>query len=247
LQTLSWLFSGVVEHHDSTGVNALVKPGTATLMTAGRGVQHSEVSTPETTMLHGVQLWVVLPEGARHQAPHCDSEPAHPHQVGASTVSVFVGSLPGFPGSLLPTYNEMSGAEIVIPAGQTLTLDVEQGHEYGVLVDTGTITIDGVAVSKHQLAYLEPGHSSLALSAGSSESVRAVVIGGAPFPENIVMWWNFIGRTHEEIEVFRSEWQDGLETGSERFGHLAHLPALPAPEMPSVRLKPRGQSTTSQS
>ena len=66
LQTVSWLFSGEIEHRDSAGFHAHVRPGEVNLMTAGQGISHSEVSTPETTTLHGAQLWVALPDATRH-------------------------------------------------------------------------------------------------------------------------------------------------------------------------------------
>src|SRR5215216_4592908 len=69
LQTVSWLFEGEIEHRDSAGSHELVRPGAVNLMTAGRGISHSEVSTPGTTRLHGVQLWVALPDASRHVGP----------------------------------------------------------------------------------------------------------------------------------------------------------------------------------
>ncbi|HYU85503.1 MAG TPA: pirin family protein, partial [Kribbellaceae bacterium] len=69
LQTVSWLFSGEIEHRDSAGNHAMVRPGELNLMTAGRGISHSEVSTPETTILHGAQLWVALPDSSRFGDP----------------------------------------------------------------------------------------------------------------------------------------------------------------------------------
>jgi redox-sensitive bicupin YhaK (pirin superfamily) len=239
LQTVSWLFEGEIEHRDTTGVHELVTPGALTLMTAGRGIAHSEVSTSSEGSLHGVQLWVVLPDNARHQEPHCfHSEPLIA-TLGDARVSLFVGSLPQIGTNAAPTYWPMFGAEVVLPAGGETTLELPEGHELAVLVDKGTVELEGVSVSANQLAYLGPGHPKVTLRSVHATDTRLIVLGGLPFPESIVMWWNFIGRSHEEIVAYREAWQAGLQTGSELFGHLDHMPALPAPEMPSVTLKPR--------
>jgi hypothetical protein len=135
----------------------------------------------------------------------------------------------------------MFGAELTLPSGGQATLEIPPGHEVGLLVDTGSLVFDDITVQAHQLVYLQPGNTQVHLKAGVSGPTRIIALGGEPFEESIVMWWNFIGRDHEEIVAFRTQWQEGLENGSERFGHLDHMPALPAPEMPSVRLRARSR------
>lgn len=239
LQTVSWLFSGEIEHRDSTGAHALVTPGSLNLMTAGRGIQHSEVSTPDTTTLHGVQLWVALPESARHQAPHFDAVAAATAKLDDATVTVFVGSIPGVGAIDAPTYSPLVAAELELPPGGQVTLPLNDTFEYGLLVDSGTVETHSADIPPNHLGVLPTGHRSWPLRAGH-EPVRAVLIGGEPLREQIVMWWNFVGRSQEDIVAARTEWQDGLLSGSPRFGHLDHMPPLPAPEMPNVTLKPRG-------
>ena len=239
LQTVSWLFSGNIEHRDSTGVTALVSPGSVNLMTAGRGIQHSEVSTQDSASLHGVQLWIALPDHARHQKAHFDAALATLHHVDEGTVLLFIGSLPGLGSIDVPTYSELVGAEIMIPSGGTMTLVLESRHEHAVLLDRGLLHVEGAALEAHQLAYIAPGVSSLRIHNPGDEQAVGILIGGEPFQEEIVMWWNFIGRTHDDIEQFRREWQAGITSGSARFGHLDHMPALNAPEMPRVTLRAR--------
>lgn len=243
LQTVSWLFEGEIEHRDSTGAHAMVVPGELNLMTAGRGIQHSEVSTPGTSTLHGVQLWVALPEEARHVPPRFDAARAVNHESEGTTISVFLGSLPDFPGVDVATHNPLVAAELRIPAGGELDLRLDSGFEHGLLVDEGHIHVGGTEISRHHLGYFPPGTPSLPIRAGSNEA-RVLLIGGTPFDEQIVMWWNFVGRTHDDIALARAEWQEGLAAGSERFGHLSHKPALPAPELPGVTLKARGNRQT---
>lgn len=244
LQTISWLFAGEVEHRDSAGHHALVRPGELNLMTAGRGIQHSEVSTPDATVLHGAQLWVALPDADRHTDPTFDHFAPEPVRLGAATLRVFLGEVGGGR-SPVRTFSPLLGAQIDLPAGARVELAVDAGFEHGVLVDTGELLVGGTSARAGELAYLPPGETALVVEAGDGGPVRALLIGGVPFGEEIVMWWNFIGRTHDEIVELRRRWQSEVIDGTDaagRFGHVAGYPGapLPAPAMPSVRLRPRG-------
>ena len=247
LQTVSWLFEGEIEHRDSAGNHAMVLPGEVNLMTAGRGISHSEVSTEATTALHGVQLWVALPEASRHVEPgfahHAPRLVRGPGWEGR----VFLGSLLGDT-SPVATYTPLLGAELHVDPGATLDLEVDDSCELGFLVDRGVLHVDECEVKQDQLAYVAPGRSTLTLTAGE-EPVRVVVLGGPPFGEQIVMWWNFVGRSHEEIVAFRDAWQGQIvdaATGQDvrpgRFGIVIEepLPPIPAPTLPNARLRSRG-------
>jgi quercetin 2,3-dioxygenase len=235
LQTVSWLFTGEIEHRDSLGVHAFVRPGELNLMTGGRGIAHSEVSTPTSTVLHGVQLWLALPD-AHRDAPRDFQHYVPPtvHHEGAE-VRVFLGSLAGS-ASPVTTFTPLLGAEIVLPAGATIALDVAPEFEHGILLDTGDVIIHETALSPGALGYAGTGRTSLRLS--TRDGARVVLLGGEPFGEDIVMWWNFVGRTHDEIVAYRDEWQ--AET--DRFGRVEGYDGvrLPAPPLPGGRLRPRG-------
>jgi quercetin 2,3-dioxygenase len=242
LQTVSWLFAGEIEHRDSVGSHAIVRPGELNLMTAGRGIQHSEVSLPQTTMLHGAQLWIALPDGTRNAEPFFERFVPTPFEFAGGTISVFLGELLGR-SSTARTFTRVVGAQLDLPAGTTLTIPVEPGFEHGILVDNGAPTVNGHPVARSELAYVAPGASTITIESGDSP-LRALLIGGEPLGEQIVMWWNFIGRSHEEIVEFRRTWQaDVIADGSEqgRFGRVRGYDgsALPAPELPNVRLRPR--------
>ncbi|MCU1402058.1 MAG: pirin [Microbacteriaceae bacterium] len=243
LQTVSWLFAGEVDHRDSVGSHALVRPGELNLMTAGRGIQHSEVSTPRTTTLHGAQLWVALPDATRNAEPFFEHYVPIPVQFGQATVRVFLGSLIG-QSSPATTFSPLVGAQLDLPAGASVELPIDPGFEHGVLVDSGELLVQSEAVAVAHLGYLARGQSTLRLEAGETP-VRAVLIGGTPLGERLVMWWNFIGRSHEDIVRLRTEWQEQVIEGGRtdgRFGAVSDYDGrpLPAPEMPTVRLKPRG-------
>ncbi len=250
LQTVSWLFEGEIRHRDSAGNQALVLPGEVNLMTAGRGISHSEVSTESTAVLHGAQLWVALPEERRHTDPGFEHY-APPEVVGDGWRGrVFLGTLLGDT-SPVSTYSPLLGAELALDPGVILPLEVDPSFEHGVLVDHGSVTVDGVTAKPSDLAYLPPGDGTIALTAGD-EGARVLVLGGTPFGESIVMWWNFVGRDHEEIVGFRAEWQaqitregavvaDAADVADGRFGVVVddHLRPIPAPELPNARLKER--------
>jgi redox-sensitive bicupin YhaK (pirin superfamily) len=243
LQTVTWLFEGEVEHRDSTRAHQLVRPGEVNLMTAGRGIQHSEVSTPPTRRLHGAQLWVALPDRDRHVEPFFEHAAIEPISVGAATLRVFVGALDGSHPSPVRTFTRLLGAQLDLPAGAAIDLPVDPAFEHGLLVDAGPAHLEGTELPVDHLGYAPPGRSQLRIAAGE-HPVRALLLGGEPLGEPIVMWWNFIGRDHDEIVAFREQWQAEVVehgTASGRFGIVEGWDgrALPAPVMPDVRLRPR--------
>jgi redox-sensitive bicupin YhaK (pirin superfamily) len=238
LQTVSWLFEGEVEHRDSNGVHAMVRPGELNLMTAGRGIAHSEVTTPATTTLAGVQLWVALPDSARHVARdfahHVPAEIALP----GGTARVLLGSLAGDT-SPVRTFTPLLGAELVIDAFSELTLEVEPDFEHGVLVDVGPVALDDEKLARADLGYVGTGADHLRLANPGDEPARVVLLGGEPFVEPLVMWWNFVGRSHEEIAELREEWQRESDRFGRVEGYRGVTQHLPAPPLPNVRIRPR--------
>lgn len=245
LQTVSWLFTGEVEHRDSAGHRAMVRPGEVNLMTAGRGISHSENSTPGTTVLHGAQLWVALPDAALDAAPAFEHHVPEPVRGEGHELRVFLGALAGVT-SPVATHTPLLGAEVLLDAGAVLDLDVDPAFEHGVLVDLGdgasALAVDGGALGRDELGYLAPGRSSLRLEAGAAP-VRLLLLGGPPFESSIVMWWNFVGRTHEDVVAAREDWQRQVAGGRDedgRFGVVAsEQERIPAPELPHVRLRER--------
>ncbi len=237
LQTVSWLFDGEIEHTDSAGVHAMVRPGELNLMSAGAGISHSEVSTPATTVLHGVQLWVALPDPDRH-GPHGFQFHA-PEAVAlpGGSARVFIGRL-GDAVSPVVTATPLLGAELTVEPGATLTLPVDPGFEHGVILDTEALHFCGAGLVRGDLGYAGPGRIELTLHNPGATAARGILLGGAPFGEDLVMWWNFVGRTHEEIAEYRAQWQ----ARSARFGTVAGWDddqRIPAPPLPNARLRPR--------
>ncbi|MGH3444701.1 MAG: pirin family protein, partial [Nocardioidaceae bacterium] len=246
LQTVTWLFEGLGLHTDSLGTRQTIRPGQLNVMTAGHGICHAEISPPEAPVrLHGLQMWVCLPDPARGSAApdltHLADLPAF-DEPGVG-VRVLTGSLAGET-SPAPAYSPLMAAEITLAPGASLTLPLERDFEYGVLTAQGSLRVDEREVTRNAMSYLGEGRPELHVSApdGAAEDTVAMLLGGAPFEEDIVMWWNFIGRSHEEIVEQRAEWNgDGLEHRPQRYGTVEGFdgPRLLAPPMPTTRLKPR--------
>jgi redox-sensitive bicupin YhaK (pirin superfamily) len=246
LQTASWLFGGEVEHRDTLGTHAYVRPGELNLMTAGSGIAHSEYSTPETSVLHGAQLWIALPDRHRFVHPAFERYAPTPVEERGARVLVFLGALLG---EVAPvrTYTPLLGAEITLPAGRTLELPVNPAFEHGLLVDTGELRAGGVLARPGQLIDLPAGSRRLSIEAAPARPARALLLGGEPLGESIVMWWNFIGRGHDEIVEYRERWQRqraDASSGSGAGGPYGPFPeqwsrTLPAPPLPGSRLNPR--------
>jgi quercetin 2,3-dioxygenase len=235
LQTVTWLVDGEILHRDSLGSEQTIVPGQLNLMTSGHGIAHSEQSPQKHPPgMHGLQLWVALPDTARHGAArfeHYGSLPVSHHD--GAIVTVVVGEF-GPVRSPAVVHTPLVGLEVLLPQRGGYQLPMNREFEYGVLVLSGAVNLADVAVSAGSLLYLSQGRSEITITADGQ--ARLFVLGGEPFDEPLVMWWNFVGRTHEEIVQARDDWMAGR-----RFGTVPdseHDP-LPAPAMPTVRLKAR--------
>jgi redox-sensitive bicupin YhaK (pirin superfamily) len=239
LQTVSWLHDGEVLHRDSVGSLRTVRPYELGLMTSGRAIAHSEESPREHgRYLHGAQLWAALPDG------HRDIAPAFEHHTGLPVVTgggglratVILGRVDGAasPGT---TYSPLVGADLALAAGTDTALPLEPDFEYAALAMSGSAEVDGVRVEPGSLLYLGTGRTKLPLRADVDSGV--MLLGGEPFEERIVMWWNFVARTGEEIAQARQAWESG-----ERFGTVNGYDGarLTAPPLPATPLKPRGRA-----
>jgi redox-sensitive bicupin YhaK (pirin superfamily) len=240
LQTVTWLLAGVVDHADGLGSAQAIHPGELNLMTAGRGIAHAEDSV-DAAGLHGLQLWVALPDAQRQIDPqfaHHADLPAI--EVGGARAVVFVGALAG---ALSPArvHSPLLGAELRFAGGAQVPL--EPDFEHAVIVVQGQARVEGVPVPVGTAAYLPPGRRALRLDSdagpgagpGDGRAV-AVLLGGVPFTEPLLMWWNFVARDHDEIVSVRDDWQSGRRFAPV-VGHAAA--PLPAPELPNVRLSAR--------
>jgi quercetin 2,3-dioxygenase len=216
LQTVTWLADGEVLHTDSLGSEQLIRPGQLNLMTAGRGVAHAEQTRANLGgVLHGIQLWIAQPDVTRHDAPAFAHHPELPiSEYGHCRATVLIGNLAGVR-SPAERDSGVLGVELATSAAAGVVLPVDAQFEHGLIVLAGEAAIRDEVVRTGVLAYLGRGRDELAVSlrAGS----RALLLGGRPFAEDLLMWWNFVARSRGEIEQAWTEW----EQGTARFGRVA--------------------------
>ena len=226
LHTVTWLVDGALVHRDSLGSEQLIRPGQLNLMTAGRGVVHAEeMDRTYRGSLQGVQLWVAQPAVSRDGAAAFEHHAELPGaELDNAVATVFVGSL-GAATSPARHDTELVGAELTVHRGGTV-VPLRRDFEHALVVIDGEVAVGESVVRPGQLGYVGMGRDELPLS--SVDGARLLLLGGVPFPEPIVMWWNFVGRTKEEMAQARTQWA----TEDERFGRvdttLARIPAPPA-------------------
>jgi len=227
LQTVTWLVAGEVVHRDSLGSEQPIRPGQLNLMTAGHGVSHAEERTGRYRGdLHGIQLWIAQPEATRHGPAafehHADLPQA---DLGTGVATVLVGALAGA-SSPARRDTEHVGAELALHPGRTV-VPIQAGWEHAVVVLSGAVTIGGTRVAPGHLGYVGRDHDELPIT--TDVPTTALLIGGAPFEEEIHMWWNFVARTRDEISAAREQWMaDDGRFGSVRSG-LPRIPVGPPP------------------
>jgi quercetin 2,3-dioxygenase len=247
LQTVTWLTAGELLHRDSLGSEQTIRPGQLNLMTAGAGVSHAEESTDGYSgTMEGVQLWVAQPEGTRHGPPAFEHHAELPSaRLGDATATVLVGRFDGAGATVESPArrdSELMGVDLRVGGGGT-TMGLETSFEHALVVLDGQVDVAGHAgsavtrdervdqpggpVGPGHLVYLAPGHDELSLR--PVEHARVLLLGGTPFESPILMWWNFVARSRDEIDRAAADW----EAGAERFGETGSpLERVPAPAVP---------------
>ena len=234
LQTVTWLFEGHIEHRDSVGSVQLITPGQVNLMTAGKGISHSELSMEGAKWFHGVQLWVALPKQSLDIDPFFEHIEQLPRlEMQGLRATVLVGEFMGH-AAMAKTFSPLLGVELVLEPG-THKIPVDAGMEHGLMLVAGDVAVAGQGMEPASLHYFEVGESELEVIV--SKAATMMLLGGEPLQEKILMWWNFIGRTHEDIATARSQWNKR----EARFGSFEDNVGgwIPAPDLPNIHLKPR--------
>lgn len=227
LQTVTWLFSGRVVHRDSLGTEQLIEPGQLNLMTAGRGVTHSEEAARSFRgTLQGVQLWVAQPDATRFGEPTFAHHAELPGvELDQSELRVLAGTMAGVT-SPARQDTPLVGADAVLHPGVS-TWPLRPDFEHGLVVLSGAVTVGDQVVGEGGFAYLGRGREELAVSA--DRPARVLLLGGEPFGEPILMWWNFVARSRAEITAAYEQWR----TADGRFGEVrSGLDRIPAPALP---------------
>ncbi|MCU1692682.1 MAG: Pirin family protein [Frankiales bacterium] len=225
LATVTWLLSGRLLHTDSLGTEQVVAPGQLNLMTAGAGVSHAEEQVRGAgAPLHGLQLWVAQPDSTRGDGGAFEHLTDLPQEElsGVVTTTLVGGASPARADTAL------LGVDLALHGGLA-ALPLRPDHEHALVVLEGAVAVGETRVEPGRLAYLGTGRDELVLDADGP--ARAVLLGGEPFPEPVVVWWNFVGRSREEVGRAYEQWEDA--GGEERFGRVpTRLPRVPAPRPP---------------
>ena len=231
LQTFTWPLAGEILHRDSLGYEQMIRRGQVNLMTAGRGICHSEESPPlRSTQLHGAQLWIALPENKRHCDPTFEHYPALPViERDGFCITVLVGDALG---ELAPTrvFSPLLALDLTCDGAAATTLAVPVDFEFGALMLEGQGSVDGQRLQVGQLLFLGHGRDRLQVcSAELGGRSRLLLIGGAPFGEDILMWWNFVGRSRRELAQAVVDWNAGDPRFGEVRGYAGERLMAPSP------------------
>lgn len=226
LQTFTWTLHGEILHRDSLGSKQVIHPGQVNLMNSGRGISHSEESLPDT-MLHGVQLWIALPDSVRFMEPNFNHYSSVPYVLQDY---LFIHILAGeFLGEQSPAkvYSPLMGAEIYAQEDTESVLTLNPKFEYGILPLIGEIDVEGEVIDLSTLLYLGCGRKNLNIKL--KKGARILIIGGEPFTEEVLIWWNFVARTDLELAQAVLDWNNHT-----RFGEVKGYKgdSLVAPQMP---------------
>lgn len=223
LQTFTWMLEGEILHRDSLGYEQVIRPGQVNLMTAGKGISHSEDTYGENRHLHAVQLWIALPEAVKDMPPRFDHYPILPKwSVGDIEYQLLIGEYDSYKAPTL-SFSSLLGLDITTRNSHSLSLTLCPEFEYGIFVIEGDAIIDSQRSHHNELVYLGQGLSQVSLQLSANSHI--LLLGGEPLNESVLMWWNFIGRTKAEITAAVAEWNQG----SPRFGKVINDERTPTP------------------
>lgn len=233
LQTFTWLIDGEVLHKDSLGNELIIRPGQVNLMTAGRGIVHTEDSAENGGRLHAAQLWIALPEELADCEPDFVHYPELPVWHSAGVQHTLLAGAYGDLEAPTAVHSAMLGMDLFSEQGGTVTLSLNPDFEYGFLPLTGQVNAVGETYTPDEFAYIDKGLTRLTveLTAGA----RLLLLGGVPFEKSVQMWWNFVGHSKEAITQAQLAW----DRGEPRFGDVLDqaastgvAPRLAVPALP---------------
>lgn len=233
LATVTYLFEGAIDHRDSLGTFATIRPGALNLMTAGRGIVHSERTPADEraagSPISGMQTWLALPDGKEEMDPafeHVAKDDLPLIETGDVSARVIMGSLWGV---TAPTtqHSETIYADILMNKGATIPIDPD-ADERAILVALGSATLDGDVLERHSLYVLKPGQ---AMTLRAESDCRVMLLGGEAFVTPRHVWWNFVSSSRDRINQAKADWKAGafpLVPGDD-------TESIPIPEVPLTR------------
>lgn len=235
LATVTWLFggkyAGAIDHRDSLGTFATIRPGQVNLMTAGRGIVHSERSPADERAgrpaLYGMQTWLALPDGREDIDPAFEQQADLPLiEDGCTTARVIMGTLWGKTAAT-KQHSQTIYAEILFAPGGAIPID-PSADERAVMLVGGEASVDGVPLELYTLAVLAPG---VTLKLSSEGGGRVMLLGGEAFTTPRHVWWNFVSSSRDRITQAKHDWDEGrfpkVPGDEEEF--------IPLPKVPNTR------------
>jgi redox-sensitive bicupin YhaK (pirin superfamily) len=211
LSTVTYLFAGAIDHRDSLGNFARIAPGEVNLMTAGRGITHSERSPADERShgpeLSGIQTWLALPEAVEEMAPafeHVGREGLPVVEAHGAKARVVMGHLWGA-SARTTCHAPTIYADIDLGPGAAVPIDAE-AEERALYVAWGDATLDGMPLDPMTLYVLRPGIRAALRSAAGA---RVMLCGGAAFATPRHVWWNFVSSSRDRINQAKEDWKAG--------------------------------------
>jgi redox-sensitive bicupin YhaK (pirin superfamily) len=211
LATVTYLFAGAIDHRDSLGTFARIEPGAVNLMTAGRGIAHSERSPaglrPAGPELSGIQTWLALPSAKEEMDPafeHVPKDRLPVVEAGGATARVVMGTLWGET-SPVTCHSETIYADIALDGGGSMPVDAG-ADERAIYLAEGEASLDGLRLEPQILYVLRPGAAATLRSAGGA---HVMLCGGAPLDGPRHVWWNFVSSRRERISQAKEDWRAG--------------------------------------
>jgi redox-sensitive bicupin YhaK (pirin superfamily) len=224
LQTVTWMIAGELLHRDSLGTEQTIRPGQLNLMTAGAGIVHAEEHT-SAGRVELAQLWIAQPSATRDGPGEFEHHAELPEvDLGGGTATVLVGSLGT---AVSPARRDTDHVGVELSVRSQLVVTTQPAYEHVVVPMDAPIEVDGRLVEPGRLVYLGPGREELPMRA--VEPARVILLGGVPFEEPILMWWNYVARTQEEITVAHADWTQRRERFTVPASSLAPIDVAPPP------------------
>lgn len=228
LQTFTWMIAGTMMHTDSLGSKQLIRPKQVNLMTAGRGISHTEVAPESETQMHAAQLWIALPDDQLNIDPKFEHYPELP-VVSKDQVefTVLVGDFLQTT-SPVQVHTPLVGIDLTAQADTRTRIPLNPEFEYAFMALEGTARVNGHVLTADNMVVLETGLTEIEVEL--TQGHRLLLIGGEPFESPILLWWNFVGRSMQDLQQAREDWVNHAA----RFGEIPDYQGkrLEAPVLP---------------
>jgi quercetin 2,3-dioxygenase len=233
LQTFTWMIEGEVMHRDSLGYEQVIRPGQVNLMTAGKGIVHAEDAVTEAPgRLHAAQLWIALPDAERFRKPSFHHYPKLPIvPSGGFTATVLAGTALGETAPA-EVFSPLVGIDLTATASAQTTLPLNPAFEHAALALVGAADVEGEHLTPGTLLYLGCGRKQISITCDAATNL--LIVGGEPFKEEVLLWWNFVARTRDEMVKATEDWNAGRHFGEVKG---SPTPRLSAPDISSIRFK----------